>query len=74
MCYFLINILKIAISARRSVIIHQISAFVILLAKTSFYSNIQLFLLVGMQGSVLSPSAGTLATLLILTLWFMKGV
>jgi len=37
MCYIFINILKIAMSARRSVIIHQTSAFVILLAKTSLY-------------------------------------
>jgi len=34
---FLINILKIAMSARRSVIIHQTSAFVILLGETSLY-------------------------------------
>jgi len=33
----LINILKIAMSARRSVIIHQTSAFFILLAETSLY-------------------------------------
>jgi len=34
---FLVNILKIAKSARRSGIIHQTSAFVILLAETSLY-------------------------------------
>jgi len=37
MCYFLIKILKIAMSARRSVIIHQTSAFVILLAETAIF-------------------------------------
>jgi len=40
-------------STRRSVIIHQTSAFVILWLKLHFI--IQLFLLVGMQGLVLSP-------------------
>jgi len=41
MCYFLINILKIAMSAWRSVIIHQTSAFVTLWAETSLdYSSI----------------------------------
>jgi len=35
---------------------------------------IQLFLLLGMQGLVLSPVQDTFATLLILTLRFMKGV
>jgi len=44
------------VSAGRSVIIHQTSAFVILLLKLHFI--IQLFLLVGMQGLVLSPGAG----------------
>jgi len=37
MCYFFINILKIVLSARHSVIIHQTFAFVILLAKTLLY-------------------------------------
>jgi len=37
MCHFLINILKIAMSAKHSVVVHQTSAFVILLAETSLY-------------------------------------
>jgi len=37
MCYIFINILKIAMSARRSVIIHQTSEFVILLAEVLLY-------------------------------------
>jgi len=37
MWYFLINSLKMAMSVRRSVIIHQTSAFFILSAETSLY-------------------------------------
>jgi len=39
MCYLFINILEIAMSARRSVIIHQTSAFVIHLAETSLHCS-----------------------------------
>jgi len=40
MCYFFINILKIAMSAWRFVIIHQTSVFVILLTETSLYYSV----------------------------------
>jgi len=43
-------------SARRSVIIHQASAFVILLAEVSLYYSA--ILLGGMQGLILSPGKG----------------
>jgi len=55
MCFF-INILKIAISTERFVIIHQTSAFIMLLAETSLY-YLAIFV-VEMQGLVLSPGAG----------------
>jgi len=72
MCYYLINILKIVMSAERSVIIHQTSAFVILLAETSLYYFV--FCCWRCKVWYCPPVQGTLATLLILTLWFMKGV
>jgi len=56
---FLINIPKIAVSAKRSVIRHSSLSFVL---KLHFIT--QQFLLVGLHGLVLSPGTGTLATLL----------
>jgi len=52
MCY----IFKIAMSAKRSVIIHQTSAFVILLDEVSLY--FLAIYVVGVQGLVLFRSAG----------------
>jgi len=59
-----------AMSARCSVTIHKSSAFAILLAETSLYFSA---IFVG-GDEFCSPVQGTLATLQILTLWFMKGV
>jgi len=71
---FFINLLKIAMNARRSVIIHQTSAFVIFLAETLLnYSAI----FVGGDarfGFVPQCRVLPLRYILILTLWFMKGV
>jgi len=71
--FFFIHILKIAKSARRSVIIHQTSAFVILLCwqLTLLLSN---FCWWGCKVCFFSPAQGTLATLMISHYWFLKTV
>jgi len=53
MCYFFINILKIAMSAKRSVIIHKTSAFVIRLEEVALY-----YFCWWVQSLVLSRSTG----------------
>jgi len=55
MFYFLFNILKIAASTRHSVNIHQTSAFVIVCAQILLHTH--QFLLVGVQGLVVSPGS-----------------
>jgi len=54
MCYIFINILKITVSARRSVIRLSVCYTFVL----KFYFIFQQFLLVGVQSLILSPGAG----------------
>jgi len=69
---FFINILKIVVSARRSINIHQTSAFVILLC-WNLLSN---FCWWGARFGFVSRRRVSLlvATLLILNYWFLKGM
>jgi len=63
----LINILKIVLNARRSVIIHQTSAFGVLLC-WNFILFLSNFCWWGCKVWFYPPAQGTLATLLILAL------
>jgi len=73
MCYLLIHILKITMSAGRSVIIHQTSAFVVLLCwhLTLLLSN---FCWWKCKVRFFLPAQSNFATLLITHCWFLKAV
>jgi len=73
MGYFLINILKIAVSARCSIIIHQTSAFVILMTEISLYKS-AIFVSGGARFGFISRRRYPRYATDTQHCWFLKGV